>query len=404
MSTHYDLVSFQLAFCLGVNHLIKIMESPNVQHQGELSLLEMIQTMKSSSADVTLPSSVYSIELNDEKLRRLQCEKHIQQLQNQVWSLQQDYAVSEETIKRKDALLMQAHQEWKTSEVNWKQKLANAEISKKNLESEIVQLKTQLQSAAEEKQSALLEMKNIHQRNDEVKRESLQLRDLNEQYLNQIGTLNLRCDECCKELQRNEEKLDDIKREYNRMMGQIEDLKRDKNNSDVELELLQERYESSRHQWELHCQTRIQETMQLADQDSERRLQNWQKEVETKVRHAVSSLEQQLGLLKEKNVEETRLMVTRHGAEVKDLRERCSLLQNKVQKRHREYEQLTQNMKQLLEARESRHREDRGRGYSDQDSVVSDISIAVSSSTITKQDELQQYVEQVMRRHRSRPS
>ena len=30
---------------------------------------------------------------------------------------------------------MQAHQEWKTSEVNWKQKLANAEISKKNLES-----------------------------------------------------------------------------------------------------------------------------------------------------------------------------------------------------------------------------------------------------------------------------
>merc|ERR1712071_358382 len=100
--------------------------------------------MKSSSADVTLPSSVYSIELNDEKLRRLQCEKHIQQLQNQVWSLQQDYAVSEETIKRKDALLMQAHQEWKTSEVNWKQKLANAEISKKNLESEIVQLKTQL--------------------------------------------------------------------------------------------------------------------------------------------------------------------------------------------------------------------------------------------------------------------
>ena len=54
---------------------------------------------------------------------------------------------------------------------------------------EIVQLKTQLQSAAEEKQSALLEMKNIHQRNDEVKRESLQLRDLNEQYLNQIGTV-----------------------------------------------------------------------------------------------------------------------------------------------------------------------------------------------------------------------
>lgn len=38
----------------------------------------------------------------------------------------------------------------------------------------------------------------------------------------------------------------------------------------------------------------------LADQESERRLQRWQKEVETKVRHAVSSLEQQLRLLKDK--------------------------------------------------------------------------------------------------------
>jgi len=42
-------------------------------------------------------------------------------------------------------------------------------------------------------------------------------------------------------------------------------------------------------------------------------------------------------------------MVTRHETEVKELRERCSLLQSKVQRRHREYEQLTQNMKQLLE-------------------------------------------------------
>lgn len=51
-----------------------------------------------------------------------------------------------------------------------------------------------------------------------------------------------------------------------------------------------------------------------------------------------------------RNMEETRLMVARHEAEVKELRERCSSLQNKIQRRHREYEQLTQNMKQLLEA------------------------------------------------------
>lgn len=46
------------------------MESPNAQHQGELSLLEMIQTMKSPSADVTLSSAAYAMELNEERLRR----------------------------------------------------------------------------------------------------------------------------------------------------------------------------------------------------------------------------------------------------------------------------------------------------------------------------------------------
>jgi len=241
---------------------------------------------------------------------------------------------------------------------------------------------------------------------EEVKSESLKLKELNEQILEQIQAANLRCSEYSKEMQRNDKKVDDMKREYNRMMGQIEDLKRDKNNSDVELELLQERHESSRHQWELHCQSRIQEMKQLADRESELRLQTWQKEVEAKVRHTVSSLEQQLCLLRDKNIEETGLMVTRHETEVKELRERCSLLQSKVQRRHREYEQLTQNMKQLLEPQGSLSVADRGKykSYSDQESVVSDISSAVCSSTITKHEEIQQYVNQVIQRHRAKPS
>lgn len=51
---------------------------------------------------------------------------------------------------------------------------------------EIVCLKTQIQSVTEEKQLALLEMKNICQINEEAKIDSLKLKDLNEQYLNQI--------------------------------------------------------------------------------------------------------------------------------------------------------------------------------------------------------------------------
>ena len=55
-----------------------------------------------------------------------------------------------------------------------------------NLLQEIVCLKTQIQSVTEEKQLALLEMKNICQINEEAKIDSLKLKDLNEQYLNQI--------------------------------------------------------------------------------------------------------------------------------------------------------------------------------------------------------------------------
>ena len=38
----------------------------------------------------------------------------------------------------------------------------------------------------------------------------------------------------------------------------------------------------------------------VAEQEAERRLKVWQSDVETKLRHLVSTLEQQLGILKEK--------------------------------------------------------------------------------------------------------
>lgn len=46
------------------------MESPNLKHQGELSLLEMIQNMKSPDPKGELPSALLVIELNEERQRR----------------------------------------------------------------------------------------------------------------------------------------------------------------------------------------------------------------------------------------------------------------------------------------------------------------------------------------------
>jgi len=99
---------------------------------------------------------------------------------------------------------MQAHQEWRTSEANWNQKLVDTEITKQNLESviyniefriksllmivfqEIARFKTEIQRVIEEKQLALLETKNARKETEEVKSESLKLKELNEQILEQI--------------------------------------------------------------------------------------------------------------------------------------------------------------------------------------------------------------------------
>lgn len=68
----------------------------------------------------------------------------------------------------------------------------------------------------------------------------------------------------------------------------------------MELELSQERYETSRQQWESHCQNRIQETAQQSELEADRKLKIWQTEVESKLVHLVKTLEQQLGFLKAK--------------------------------------------------------------------------------------------------------
>lgn len=62
-----------------------------------------------------------------------ECERVIQQLQNQISALQQDHVIAEDTIQRKDSLLMQAQQQWKTIEVDWNQRLALANEEKERL-------------------------------------------------------------------------------------------------------------------------------------------------------------------------------------------------------------------------------------------------------------------------------
>lgn len=52
-----------------------------------------------------------------------ECEKVIQQLQKHISALQQEHAVAKAALHRKDSLLMQAQQQWKTIESDWNQKL-----------------------------------------------------------------------------------------------------------------------------------------------------------------------------------------------------------------------------------------------------------------------------------------
>lgn len=68
----------------------------------------------------------------------------------------------------------------------------------------------------------------------------------------------------------------------------------------AELELLQQRFESSQEQNEAYCLLRIQEATQNAEEEANRRLQIWQNEVDSKMSHLITTLEQQLGILKVK--------------------------------------------------------------------------------------------------------
>jgi len=61
-----------------------------------------------------------------------EAEKFIQQLQAQVYELQQDKVIAEAAIQRKDSVLLQAQQQWKTFEVDWKRKLQQLEEEKLN--------------------------------------------------------------------------------------------------------------------------------------------------------------------------------------------------------------------------------------------------------------------------------
>lgn len=52
-----------------------------------------------------------------------ECEKVIQQLYAEVSELKQENAVAKAGIQRKDSLLMQAQQQWKTLKIDWEQRL-----------------------------------------------------------------------------------------------------------------------------------------------------------------------------------------------------------------------------------------------------------------------------------------
>ncbi len=56
-------------------------------------------------------------------LLKQECEKVIQQLYAEISELKQENAVAKAGIQRKDSLLMQAQQQWKTLKIDWEQRL-----------------------------------------------------------------------------------------------------------------------------------------------------------------------------------------------------------------------------------------------------------------------------------------
>jgi peptidoglycan hydrolase CwlO-like protein len=65
--------------------------------------------------------------------KQQECEKTIQQLQSQITALQSDRCVAEAALQRKDNLLMQAQQQWRNREEEWKHKLTNSNEEKGRL-------------------------------------------------------------------------------------------------------------------------------------------------------------------------------------------------------------------------------------------------------------------------------
>lgn len=118
------------------------MDQQATSHQGELSLLDMMHNMKQSSdisGDPSLlvdrPPSSLSIALDEEKRRRQEGDKFIQQLQAQIYALQQDKIIADAAIQRKDSVLLQAQQQWRSIEADWKRRLTLLEEEKKSISS-----------------------------------------------------------------------------------------------------------------------------------------------------------------------------------------------------------------------------------------------------------------------------
>ncbi|KAI9552759.1 hypothetical protein GHT06_020639 [Daphnia sinensis] len=341
---------------------IGILISEN-EHQGELSLIEMMENLKVPGGRRTPDRSVQSthsspasiaIALSEEQHRRQECEKVIQQLQTHISTLQQEHAVAKAALQRKDSLLMQAQQQWKTVESDWNQRLSLANEEKDHLTTTVARLEGQVQISIAEARKKTTELQAVVRQNDEILRnlreENANLKEKHEQSQYQLKEITIQLEDSKKEVKQNENKIDDLKRENHRLKSQIEDLKREKERSVVELELLQQRFEASQEQHENYSQVRIKEATKNAEEEANRRLQIWQNEVESKMSHLITTLEHQLGILKAKSLEESQAREARHQEEMKAMRAQCTTLLQQVKHQKKEHDELTRKMRQLAEA------------------------------------------------------
>lgn len=394
------------------------------EHQGELSLIEMMENLKvpggrrtpdrSAPSIHSSPASI-AIALNEEQHRRQECEKVIQQLQTHISSLQQEHAVAKAALQRKDSLLMQAQQQWKTVESDWNQRLSLANEEKDRLTTTVARLEGQVQISIAEARKKTTELQAVVRQNDEVLRdlreENANLKEKHDQSQYQLKEITIQLEDSKKEVKQNENKIDDLKRENHRIKSQIEDLKREKERSVVELELLQQRFEASQEQHENYSQVRIKEATKNAEEEANRRFQIWQSEVESKMSHLINTLEHQLGILKAKSLEESQAKEARHQEEMKAMRAQCSTLLQQVKCQKKEHDELTRKMRQLAEAQWNTVNKitpssgGRQTAPSIAASEISDATLLTSDNTNTNvlviQDEFRKYVSQ---RHGAQPS